>query len=249
MAFMASSPPAGLTDRHRAALDALVADLQGIFGSRLLSLVAFGLGLRSIDDEPVRTLALVERVTFEDLSRAALLTSTWLRRGLSVPLILSRHEFERTLDVFPLEYGSIIADHVVIVGAEPFADTRVDDADRRRGCEQQAKSHLIHLREGFLETQNDPRGVARLITSSVAAFHTLLLNLVRLEGGDWRAAARDHAALAAMIEARLGIPGPLVLEVLASRNGMGTVADPSGLLVRYLDASERVWRYVDGWRG
>jgi hypothetical protein len=37
--------------------------------------------------------------------------------------------------------------------------------------------------------------------------------------------------------------------VLSSRNGMGSVADPSGLLERYIDASERIWRYVDGWRG
>ena len=105
----------------------------------------------------VRTLGLVERVTFDDLARAVPLAAEWHRRGLAVPLLLSRHEFERTLDVFPLEYGNIIASHVVIVGDDPFAGTRVAEADRRRGCEQQAKSHLIHLREGFLETEGEPR--------------------------------------------------------------------------------------------
>jgi hypothetical protein len=249
MAFMVSPPSDGLASDQRAALDAMVVDLRAIFGSRLLSLVAYGFTRGHTDRELLRTLGLVEQLTFEDLSRAAPLSSTWQRRGLAVPLLLSRHEFDRTLDVFPLEYGNIIADHVVVAGLPPFADTQIDDADRRRGCEQQAKSHLIHLREGFLETQNDPRGIARLISSSADSFHRLLVNIARLEGSDWRTVASDSGMLAAAIEDRLGVPAPLTLEVFSSRTGISTVADPSGLLARYIAASERIWRYVDGWRG
>jgi hypothetical protein len=249
MAFMASTSSVTLGETHRTALDGLVIDLRSIFGARLLSLVAYGMAARNSDDDPVRSLALVDRLTFDDLARAAPLVPTWQARGLAAPLILSQYEFDRTLDVFPLEYGSIIADHIVVVGRAPFDDTRIDDADRRRGCEQQAKSHLIHLREGFLETRNDSRQIGWLITSSAAAFQTLLVNIVRLEGGDWRRAAADNAALAAAIEKQLGVSAALVVEVLSSRGGMGTVAEPSALLARYIDASERIWRYVDGWRG
>jgi hypothetical protein len=249
MAFMASPSSVTLAGNYRAALDGLVIDLRTIFGARLLSLVAYGLAARHRDDDPLRTLALVEQLTFDDLARAAPMVPTSQRRGLAVPLILSEYEFERTLDVFPLEYGSIIADHIVVVGRAPFDDTKIDDSDRRRGCEQQAKSHLIHLREGFLETRNETRQIALLITSSAAAFQTLLVNIVRLEGGDWRAAAVDNSELAAFIEQRLGVSAAVVAEVLASRDGIGTVAEPSGLLARYIEASERIWRYVDRWRG
>ena len=222
-----------------------------IFGSRLQSLVAYGLATldaREGDDGYVRTLGLVERVTFDDLARAVPLVATWQRAGLAVPLLLARHEFERTLDVFPLEYGSIIADHVVIVGDQPFANTQVAEADRRRGCEQQAKSHLVHLREGFLETQGDPRNVARLISSSAAAFRTLLTNLARLDDASRREPAIDPDTLASFVSRAIGIPAPLVREVLAAQSGIGTMADPTALLARYIDASERIWRYVDGWR-
>jgi hypothetical protein len=253
MAFMASAPGEDLTERQGAALQALVSDLRTIFGSRLLALVAYGLDL----DTPagyVRTLALVERVTFDDLARAAPLAAAWQRRGLAVPLLLSRHEFERTLDVFPLEYGNIIANHVVIVGDSPFAGTRVADADRRRGCEQQAKSHLIHLREAFLEAQGDSRHVARLITSSAPAFRTLLTNLARLDGGGRfdpdSDATRDRGneAIASTIERTIGVPASLIVEVLAASSGLGAVADPTALFSRYIEASERIWRFVDGWR-
>lgn len=247
MALMASSPEQALTDRQRAALETLLRDLRTIFGARLHALVAYGLASTN-DDSYVRTLGLVERVAFDDLTRAVPLAAEWLRRGLAAPLLLSRHEFERTLDVFPLEYGNLIANHVVIAGDDPFATVRVADADRRRGCELQAKSHLIHLREGFLETQGDPKHVVRLIASSAPAFRTLLTNLASLEIGDQADRGLDANALASTIERIIGVPAPLIAEILAS-SGMSTIADPTALLARYIDASERIWRYVDGWRG
>lgn len=246
MALMASPSAGDLSDRQRAALETLVGDLRTIFGARLQSLVAYGRSARDVAANYVRTLGLVERVTFDDLARAVPLAAEWQRRGLAVPLLLSRHEFERTLDVFPLEYGNLIASHIVIAGDDPFGGVRVADGDRRRGCEQQAKSHLIHLREGFLETQGDPRNVVRLIASSAPAFRTLLLNLIRLESG--ASADPDADALAAEIERAIGVPAPLIIEVLSAPFGISTMADPTALLSRYVDASERIWRYVDGWR-
>ncbi len=123
MALMAAGSSTGLTDRQRAALDSLVADLRTIFGARLHALVAYGLHALTADgpDGYIRTLGLVERVTFDDLARLVPLVSRWQQSRLAVPLILSRHEFERTLDVFPLEYGSIIANHLVIFGDAPLA--------------------------------------------------------------------------------------------------------------------------------
>jgi hypothetical protein len=243
---MASTSAAKLSDRQRAAIQGLVGDLRTVFGARLQSLVAYGVGSPTAGEAYVRTLGLVERLRFDDLARLVPHAAEWQRRGLAVPLLLSRHEFERSLDVFPLEYGSIIANHIAIVGEHVFGDTRVADADRRRGCEQQAKSHLIHLREGFLETQGDARNVTRLIASSAPAFRTLLANLAQLEAAAVIDIETD--ALASIIERTIGIPKALIVEVLSAPSGLSTVADPTALLERYIDASERIWRYVDGWR-
>lgn len=210
-----------------AARDELARDLGRIFGDRLTSLVAYG----SQGDEGVRTLALVEHAPFADLAKCATRTSAWHRLGLATPLILTRDEFRRTLDVFPLEYGEIIANHVVLAGADPFAAIEVPDADLRRGCEQQAKSHLIHLREGFLETGGDSVAIARLIAASAPGFRTLLANLERLEPG---------------ATGRAGIPDDLVREVASA--GGSALGDPSALLARYIAAVGRLWEYVDGWR-
>jgi len=244
---MASTAPARLTEPQLAALDVLAADLTRVFGSRLRSLVAYGFSPDANGSPlPLRTLALLERYDFDDLHRCAPLTRAWRRLGLAVPLLLTRHEFFRTLDVFPLEYGNIIASHVVVRGDAPFEGASVSDADRRRGCEQQAKSHLIHLREGYLETGGDAEDIADLIGASSPAFRALLLDLARLESTD--AANADDEHLAAIVEDTIGVPATLVREVLAAPVAKSTAAEPAALLARYIEASERIWSFVDRWK-
>jgi hypothetical protein len=210
------------------ALRIVAADLQRIFGARLQSLVAYG-----PEDHPdgVHTLALVERLGFQDLNACAPRNSDWQRAGAAVPLLLSREEFLRTLDVFPLEYGGIIGSHQLIAGENVLGSIRVAEADLRRGCELQTKSHLIHLREGYVETLGDPARVARLIAASAPALLALMENLRQLD---------SEAA------SRAGLTPELLQEVAAA--DATHIADPSPLLGRYLSAVERLWQEVDRWR-
>jgi hypothetical protein len=247
MALMASSA-AALSSSQRGALDALVSDLSRAFGVRLLSVVAYDLNRSAGDD--LHTLALVEHLTVDDLRPLVPLARGWARRNLAVPLILTRDELSRTLDVFPLEYGNILTSHVIVFGRDPFAGLSVADADWRRGCELQAKSHLIHLREGFLETEGDARRIARLIAASVPAFRAIVSNIVRLERGpDLHVDLSDDEDLATEATDIIGLPAPLVREILASAAHVSTIADPSVLLAHYVEASEQVWRFVDRWKG
>jgi hypothetical protein len=55
-------------------------------------------------------------------------------------------------------------------------------------------------------------------------------------------------ALARAGEEITGVPASLVVDVLASPAATSLAADPAALLARYVEASERIWRYVDGWR-
>jgi hypothetical protein len=203
----------------------LAADLQRLFGARLQSVVAYG---EDDDPEGVHTLALVESLGFQDLAACAPLVTAWRKGGLAVPLILSRYEFTRTLDVFPIEYGGIIARHVTVFGQSPFAGLQVSEPDLRRACELQTKSHLIHLREGFLETGGQPAVVARMMAASAQSLRSLVGNLDRLDDG---------------IAQRAGLTADLIDEIGAA--GSNTIADPSALFSRYVAAVERLWQEVD----
>jgi hypothetical protein len=239
---MASS---ALSPTGRAALDALALDLKRVFGNRLHSVCAYGTSLDA--DDEIRSIALVDRLAFEDLAACVPLAQHWGDRDLAVPLILERDEFTRTLDVFPLEYGEIIASHLPVYGEDPFAGISVAEGDLRRGCELQAKSHLIHLREGFLETGGDPSAITRLIGASAESFRRLLLNIVRLVAP--ADTADQEMDLAALAERHIGVPAGLTGEVLATGGrGASTIADPTALLARYVAAVERIWEFVDGWK-
>lgn len=231
-----------LSREERMALDGLAAELTRVFDARLRSVVAYGLDTPVDPPRQLHTLALVDRLSFDDLARCVPLAAGWRRRSLAVPLILELEEFLRTLDVFPLEYGDIIAHHVLVSGNDPFTGARVASSDVRRACEQSAKSHLIHLREAFLETAGDPDAVSRLIAASAPSFTALLRNIARL--------ADDHETdVAATAERQIGIPGDVVRAVISTGGGArSTIADPTALLSRYIAASERVWEYVDTWR-
>jgi hypothetical protein len=231
-----------LTADDRAALDGLAAELRRVFGARLHSVAAYGLDAPAASPRLLHTLALVERLSFEDLAACVPLATGWRRRSLAVPLILERDEFLRTLDVFPLEYGDIVANHVLVAGADALTGVRISPADVRRACELSAKSHLIHLREAFMETGGNPQAIGRLIAASAPAFSALLRNIARL-------ADDTDADIAETAERQIGIPAPVVREVLSAAAGMqSTIAEPTALLSRYIAAAERVWEYVDTWR-
>ena len=236
---------ATLSASSRSALESLAGDLHRVFGNRLYSVCAYG-RIAPAEAE-LQSIALVDRLAFDDLAACVPLVRRWTNLDLAVPLILERDEFARTLDVFPLEYGEIIATHVHIYGDDPFEGLSVSAEDLRRGIELQAKSHLIHLREGFLESGGDPRAVARLIGASAQGYGRLLTNLVALVSPG--VADLDDGEIAAATEGQTGISAELTKEVLSSKNGApSTIADPTALLARYIGAVEQLWEYVDAWK-
>ena len=233
------------------AVQTLERELREVFGSRLQSLVLYGKRAQPAHDAHAghgaaltRTLAVVDSMTPDDLRACAGRVEAWQDAGLATPLLFAAHEFERSLDAFPLEFGAILADHTVVAGANPFASLAVDPADLRRACEVQSRSHLLHLREGFLETRGRGDALAVLIVQSAAAFAALVTSIARLEGH----ATEDVASAARHVERILGTAGSAVGEVttLVGVHDI-TSADAERIFAPYLDAVDRIVRYVDGW--
>lgn len=216
-------------------------DLRGIVGSRLQSLVVY-----ATRQKPVRTLAVVDGLSHEDLRSAAARVDAWHDAGLATPLVIAAGEFDRSLDAFPFEFGAILADHVVAAGENPFAALSVDAADLRRACEVQARSHLLHLREGYIETRGRGDATSELIVHSAQAFAALVASIARLDGHR----SDDAASAARHVERLIAWPSGPVAEVtaLATRHDLPS-ADAERLIAPYLQAVEKIVAYVDAWSG
>jgi hypothetical protein len=230
------------------AIDQLARDLEEVFGSRLESLVAYH---GNQGDGSIHSCVLARELGFRDLNACLPFAANWHHRGVAVPLMLSTDELTRTVDVFPLEYAAIVADYLVVRGSDPFAGLTIPVEDVRRAVEALAKSHLIHLREGFLESHNETTRIARLIAASAAPLRALLVQIARLPDAGQAPARgiRSDEALASFAEARMNVPASLIRTVLAaSANGQSTITDPGHLLGTYIDAAQKIWHYVDRWR-
>ncbi len=98
-------------------------------------------------------------LTSDDLLACAARADLWHRDGAATPLLLTRDEFVRSLDAFPIEYGEILDTHRVLFGVDPFTGLTINPEDVRRACEVQVKSHLLHLRENYIECGARPSEV------------------------------------------------------------------------------------------
>ena len=232
-----------MTPRARTLAARLTADLRAVTVDRLRAVVVYGPHAHehATDDAPVHVLAIVRGLGFSDLEMLARAQREWRRAGLATPFIVDQAEFARSFDAFPIEFGAILAHHEVLEGDDPFAGRTVDSADLRRACEVQARSHLLHLREGYLETGGDPAAIHGLVASSAAPLLSLLTHLARLAGDD----ARTPEALAALAARWTGAPAPVYADVLALAARRSDAVDAARLFPSYLAAVEGLTAFVD----
>ena len=216
----------------------VLVDLQGIFGNRLEAFVTYA---PSVSPQP--SLALVQSLDLADLVSCAARVKRWRTAGAATPVLLTRQEFARSLDVFPVEFGEIIANHQTHFGDDPFSGLLVATGDLRRACEGQVRSLLLHVREDYMEAAGAPRDVVRVVVESAAEFRALLSLLSRLDGQ-----RLEGQALAAWAAGRLQLDAAVVSDVLHIAHDVdGSGVDAGRLFPAYLAAIEQLARHIDEW--
>ena len=225
---------------HGGPVAAALHDLQHIFGDRLQAVVAYG----RPDADPAPSLALVRTITAADLDECAARVTAWHRAGCATPLLLTRDEFAGSLDTFPIEYGEIIESHRLVFGIDPFIGLTIKTEDLRRECETLVKSHLVHLRENYVECRGRQSEVAALVAEAAPAFALILRRLARLDG----APADTNADLSAYAARRPGLDARVVGDVLAMARRDASGVDAIRIYPGYLAAVEQLRRFIDSWR-
>ena len=230
-----------MNNAHGGPLAVALADLQHIFSGRLHAFMAYG----QPGQMPAPSLVLVRTLTSEDLAACAARASAWHRFGCATPLILTMDEFTSSLDAFPIEYGEILDTHQLVFGERVFEGLAIRPEDLRRACEVQVKSHLLHLRENFIECGGRPADIAALVADAAPAFAVLLRRLARLDDVQ----CVTNADLGTYAAQRPGLDPRVVGDVLAlAANPDATGIDAVKLFPAYLENVEKLWHFVDRWR-
>ena len=213
-------------------------DLKVIFGARLEAFVTYAPTV-----SPAPSLALVTSLDLADLGACAARVRRWQQGGAATPVVLTRREFARSLDAFPVEFGEIITHHETLHGDDPFAGLTVASRDLRRACESQIRSLLLHIREDYMEAAGAHRAVAAVVLDSAAEFRALLNLVARLAGE-----TGDQRHLAQWAQERLGLDGKVVSDVLHIANELERSGiDAARLFPQYLAVTEQLARHIDEW--
>ena len=166
----------------------------------------------------------------------------WRTRTPEPPLLVSREEWARATDVFPIEITDMQAAHRVLRGADPLSGLTVARADLRRALESELRGKLLRLRQGYALLADRPGDLGTLARSSAPTALVLFRCLLTLAArpvapADADAIVRGAAELA-------GFAPAAPLEVIRSRTAANWRCSAQ-LFETYLDTIVRTARYVD----
>jgi hypothetical protein len=167
--------------------------------------------------------------------------ATWRGAASEPPLLISRAEWARASDVFPIEITDMRAGYQVLRGPDPLALARVDRADLRQALERELRGKLLRLRQGYAAAAGDEKALGEIAAGSAGTILVLLRSLLTLAG---RTVPPAPATLAAEAAELVGA-APAALVVPVDRRGVrGWRCSPKEFEA-YMDAVAHAAGYVD----
>ncbi len=160
---------------------------------------------------------------------------------LGPPLLVTRAEWVRAADVFPIEIADMRTAYRVVRGTDPLAGQSVGREDLRRALESEFRGKLLRLRVSLGLHSGDPGALAAAVGYSIGPIRVLLrAMLVLLE----HAVPDGDPELADRIAGLLSVDRGRLLELLAHRRDTAWKADP-GLFESYVGIVESATRFID----
>jgi len=156
-------------------------------------------------------------LTLRALGRAF---TSWRKASAEPPLILSRAEWTRASDAFPVEITDMRLSYQVLRGSDPLDGVQVDRGDLRKALEREFRGKLLRLRQGYATFAPEPGALGSLGLQSAATILVLLRGLLTVKEQ----------------------PVPLEANALASAAAALVGFDPEHLLYVVQHRSDREWR-------
>jgi hypothetical protein len=138
----------------------------------------------------------------------------WRKGTPEPPLVLSREEWNRATDTFPIEITDMRTSYRVLRGADPLQGVRVDPADLRKALEREFRGKLLRLRQGYAAYAPDPAALGKLGLQSAATILVLLRGVLTLIG---KPVPTDSLELATAAASAIGFEQEHLLHVVRHR--------------------------------
>ncbi len=167
--------------------------------------------------------------------------TAWRKAVREPPLVLSRAEWNRASDAFPIEITDMRTAYKVLRGADPLQGAQVDPADLRKALEREFSGKLLRLRQGYATYAPDPAALGSLGLQSAATILVLLRGVLTLLG---KPVAHDSLELAAAAAAAIGFEGEHLLHGVRPRVDREWRCQAPEF-ENYMEAVEHTARFLD----
>jgi hypothetical protein len=227
-------------------IDEFVRRIHEAGGSNVESVVLFGSAVAGDFHEGlsnVNLMCVLHDSSLKALQALSPAAKWWDGKKQTPPLCMTKHELQRSTDVFTIELLDMQQHHRVLFGDDPLQDLEIPMDLHRVQVEYELREKLILLRQHLLLADNEAR-LWEVVLRSVSSLSTLFRHtLIAL--GDSASTSRREAVAA--LAQRVGFDSSSILQVLDVREGKAerkkiSIVDLAG---RYVASVEKVIAAVD----
>lgn len=231
----------------RMTLDDLTGQLQQMHGGKLRCVLLYGSaasGDQAGKTSDLNVLVLVESIEPAQLEALAQTVRAWEEAGNPAPLELTVAEWERSADIFPMEYADILERHRVLFGTLPVENVHVEPGDLRRQTEFEAMSKVLRLRQGIMRAGADLKLQVALMRDSHSALMVVFRAALRTAG---ERAPQERPLLIERVAALSGLdPEPFLrAHAVARADAKVSAQDAPRLLLGLLSGMETLTQWLD----
>ena len=192
----------------------------------------------------VNLLVLVDDTTPTALRQLTPAVTAWHGQGFAPPLIMGREEWQRSIDVFPIEITDMQLSHTVLCGTDPVQGMVVDRSDLREAVEKELRGKLVRLRQAYVRFGEAGTILGGFAVASISTYFALLRCIAVLSR---KAPGGSPAETAASLGMELGADAAVAVEI-AGHRGQKEWHCPPDTFVRYLELVRRTADLVDNFQ-
>ena len=185
----------------------------------------------------------LRETSFQHLQELAPVVKWWDKQKQPPPLCMTRHELQRSTDVFTIELLDMVQHHRLLFGEDVLQDLQIDTHLHRVQVEYELREKLILLRQHVLVADGKDSRLWDVLLHSAPSFATLFRHALIVLGGPSlsRREAVDQLSKRVQFDS---LPIQRVLDVREQKTDAKKL-NVQDLCARYLGVIEKVVAAVD----